>query len=71
MKYHAKKDQEAVDTFKKTPITSAKKVSKRGKVNKKINLYFQDESRFVLFTRNGKFIKKNTLSRTYESVFLL
>lgn len=28
-KYHAKKDQEAVDTFKKTSIKSAKKLSKK------------------------------------------
>ena len=31
-KYHAKRDQEAVDTLKKTLITSAKKLSEK-KVN--------------------------------------
>jgi transposase len=53
-KSHVKKDDEAVITFKKTLVNSAKKSSSYKEKYKTINLYFQDESRFGLFTKNGK-----------------
>ena len=62
-------------TLKKTSIASAKKLSKK-KVKRLINLYFQDDLRFGLFTRNGKSISSKAVKpvckfqQVFQSMYL-
>ena len=53
-KSHVKKDEEAVETFKKNFSCHLAKDLKSKPQYKNFNIYFQDESRFGLFTKNGK-----------------